>query len=472
MIKNKRVNLIVFSLGIFFSLISHAIQLGKITVNSKQAQPFNAQIEAIVTKADDLTQLVPAIASKENFEAQGIERLPIHADIQTTFVKNADGKVYLKLNSSKAVQDPFLDLLIEIQSSKGKTYREYTVLLDPADPMDKIVNDSLEKENKTASQEPQKSIENGKKVEAAKKEQVDLEETEKAPEVNKKLKAKSEVKKVEKTTAEDSEVKVVKSVPGKTLYQIGRENSLSGITLEQMVVGIYLNNKSAFAEGNINGLNKNQALNIPGRNYFDELSHLKARKILREQNNDWKQFNGSEKATPNKETQKSTDPVQPPITEKITDLEKQLNQANQKLAELQKKEKEPSKIKDNLVDIKIEKKATINKLDKSSEDKNITDPDINEVNIDDVDINNDDVFVSSITNDEVVKEKVIADSSEKNSSNLLAILVLMFIIVILTAAAFIVSSRRKNKMLFTNTRPQNTNDLINQLGEDENKLNF
>ena len=40
---------------------------------------------------------------------------------------------------------------------------------------------------------------------------------------------------------EIDELKTVKSVPGKTLYQIGRENSLSGITLEQMVVGIYQN---------------------------------------------------------------------------------------------------------------------------------------------------------------------------------------------------------------------------------------
>ena len=467
MINNKKINLFVLTIGILFALVSEAIQLGKITVNSKQAQPFSAQIEAIVTKADDLTELVPAIASKENFEAQGIERLPIHADIQTTFVKNADGKVFLKLNSAKAVQDPFLDLLIEIQSAKGKTYREYTVLLDPADPMDKIVNESLEKENKSSELEPQKSIENGKKAEIAKQEQIDKDKTEKNADVSKKQKT----KKAEKSSSEVSALKTVRSVPGKTLYQIGRENSISGVTLEQMVVGIYLNNKSAFAEGNINGLNKNQTITIPNENYFDDLSHLKARKILREQNNEWKKINNTAKVIPEKETQKNNEPAKLSNIEEVTQLQEQLKQANQKLAELKKDNENPN-TKANLGESKVAKNEIDNKANKLAEDNKSANAEINEINIEDVEISNDDVFVSSITNDEAVKENVITDSNQKNSNNLLAILVLIIIIVILTAAAFIVSSKRKNKMLFTNSSPQNNNDLINQLGEDENKLNF
>ena len=137
---------------------SSSVTAGKISINSKQEQPLNADIEVILTKADDVTELVPSIASKEDFESQGIERLPVHANIDANFVKNSEGKIYLKLKSEKPVKDPFLDLLIQIDSPKGRNYREYTVLLDPPDPMDKMINETLEKilPKKTTINFPQK----------------------------------------------------------------------------------------------------------------------------------------------------------------------------------------------------------------------------------------------------------------------------------------------------------------------------
>ena len=94
-----------------------------------------------------MTELVPNIASKEDFESQGIERLPVHANIDANFVKNSEGIITLKLKSEKPVKDPFLDLLIQIDSPKGRNYREYTVLLDPPDPMDKMINETIEKDS-------------------------------------------------------------------------------------------------------------------------------------------------------------------------------------------------------------------------------------------------------------------------------------------------------------------------------------
>ena len=45
---------LIFTAFIAFMTISvNAFQLGKITVNSKQEQPLNADIEVIITKTDD-----------------------------------------------------------------------------------------------------------------------------------------------------------------------------------------------------------------------------------------------------------------------------------------------------------------------------------------------------------------------------------------------------------------------------------
>ncbi|MEK9685692.1 MAG: hypothetical protein VW259_00075 [Methylophilaceae bacterium] len=143
----RSIKLLLFAIAFTFIFSAQALQLGKISINSKQEQPLNADIEVILTKADDVTELVPSIASKEDFESQGIERLPVHANIDANFVKNSEGKIYLKLKSDKPVKDPFLDLLIQIDSPKGRNYREYTVLLDPPDPMDKMINETLEKDS-------------------------------------------------------------------------------------------------------------------------------------------------------------------------------------------------------------------------------------------------------------------------------------------------------------------------------------
>jgi len=141
----RLIKLFLFATAFSVIFSAQALQLGKISINSKQEQPLNADIEVILTKADDVTELVPSIASKEDFESQGIERLPVHANIDANFVKNSEGKIYLKLKSDKPVKDPFLDLLIQIDSPKGRNYREYTVLLDPPDPMDKMIMKPLKK---------------------------------------------------------------------------------------------------------------------------------------------------------------------------------------------------------------------------------------------------------------------------------------------------------------------------------------
>ena len=114
-----------------FPIISHALQLGKIVVTSSQGQPLNAEIEMMLTPGEDISKLQASLASKENYESQGIERLSIHNNISVEPQKNEKGLTVLKLKSTQPVPDPFLDLLIQVDSAKGRNYREYTVLLDP-----------------------------------------------------------------------------------------------------------------------------------------------------------------------------------------------------------------------------------------------------------------------------------------------------------------------------------------------------
>ena len=126
----------LFILFLFFTVTSNtlfALTLNKMQVNSKQDEPLNAVIDVVYSKGDKASNLKPAIASKENYEANGLSRLPIHSDIQIRLEDSAKGgKIFLI--SQDIVKDPFLDLLIQIDSEKGRVYKEYTVLLEPPSP--------------------------------------------------------------------------------------------------------------------------------------------------------------------------------------------------------------------------------------------------------------------------------------------------------------------------------------------------
>ena len=246
----KKVSLAIFLF--IFSYKALALQLGQISVNSTQDQPLNAEIELIVSSGDDLDSLKVNIAGKDIYQAQSIERVPVHEDIKIRVIQDGK-KSKLKLISKEPVLDPFLDLLIQIDSPKGRNFREYTVLLDP--------------------------------LPASESQVVRMVEPEPAPET----KPAPEPKLAPEPEPEpEPEIKTVISKKGVTLYQIARNNNLEGVTLQQIVVGIYQTNPKAFTNENINGLEIGNKLNLPNKSYYENLSHVEATKILKKENDSWK----------------------------------------------------------------------------------------------------------------------------------------------------------------------------------------
>ncbi len=319
MIKFKCKISILLIFLIFSSSSILALSLGKMQVNSKQDEPLDAVIEVIFNKGDKTSNLKPAIASKENYEASGLSRLTIHSDIKVGIEESGSGaKIFLI--SKEIVKDPFLDLLIQIDSEKGRVYKEYTVLLEPPSP--------------------NKSIKKVEEVKGLDDVKVKIKKDATAGKTGKNVVLKQEstpvrvVKKVENSIKKKEEKsKIVKSTNRKTLYQIARENKYSGVTTEQMVLAIFQNNPSAFSEDNVNTLIKNRNLKIPVVSYFEKHSHIDARKILRDQNIEWQ---NKIKKVKKIKTVKKIKEIENKDAERIDQLEKELMEAKQKLDNIQK----------------------------------------------------------------------------------------------------------------------------------------
>ena len=72
--------------------------------------------------------------------------------------KTAKGAVLL-LSSNLLVKDPFIDLLIQIDSPKGRNYAEYTVLLDPPPPGQEIKKEESKPAPKAVEKPAPKAVE-------------------------------------------------------------------------------------------------------------------------------------------------------------------------------------------------------------------------------------------------------------------------------------------------------------------------
>jgi Tfp pilus assembly protein FimV len=228
---SKQIKKLLLLFVFLFPLIGQALQLGKIVVTSSQGQPLNAEIEMMLAPGEDASKLQTSLASKENYESQGIERLPIHNNISVELQKNERGLTVLKLKSTQPVPEPFLDLLIQVDSAKGRNYREYTVLLDPPE------TPIIQQEKIVAVDKTDPSLMNDKKDT-----KESIEKNKAAIEKEVKISPKS----LEKNKSSDFSAKSITVKSADTIYKIARENKIPGITTEQMVIGIFNLNELAF----------------------------------------------------------------------------------------------------------------------------------------------------------------------------------------------------------------------------------
>lgn len=266
-------------LFLLFALLSplfgNALQLGKIVVTSSQGQQLNAEIEMMLTPGEDLSKLQTSLASKENYELQGIERLAIHNNISVELQKNEKGLTVLKLKSTQPVPDPFLDLLIQVDSAKGRNYREYTVLLDPPEtPI--IQQEKIVTVDKT---DPLPINDRKEEKGSLDKNKITFEKE-----------VKNNLKTLEKNKPAEQSSKSITVKPADTIYKIARENKMPGITTEQMVVGIFNLNELAFTNKNINGLEVGQKIALPTKDDFMDLTHAKAMAEIKIQSTQWNKY--------------------------------------------------------------------------------------------------------------------------------------------------------------------------------------
>lgn len=250
---------------IVLPVFANAAGLGRLSVYSALGEPLNAEIDVLSNSSEELDSLTAALASEDVYASQGVERTATQANIKATIAKRPDGQIVIKLATDKVVADPYLDMIISISWKDGVLWREYTLLLDPPGYVAPNVASPMVNVPKAISNQSVVNEQNGKR--------------------NSGVGADS----VEKNTSEQNADKVI-TKKGDSLSAIAKSLNIQSVNLDQLLVGLYNANQSAFVGSNMNRLRAGATLAIPSTESLNALSATEAKKQVHAHTMDWHNY--------------------------------------------------------------------------------------------------------------------------------------------------------------------------------------
>jgi hypothetical protein len=158
-----RTVLLTLSGALFLAANAHAMVLGDIDVKSHLGQPLSARIEIADLQDAEAAQLKIRMAGGDDYQKLGLQ-YPEGYKFRFQLVKQTGASWFIRVSTPQAVDDPFINLLIEISASAGKLIKTYTFLLDPPGNAP-VLSDGVMQTDLPASAEPRSvAVEAGKQA--------------------------------------------------------------------------------------------------------------------------------------------------------------------------------------------------------------------------------------------------------------------------------------------------------------------
>lgn len=249
---------------------AYAAGLGRLTVQSALGQPLRAEVEITAATPEELSSLTARLASQEAFKQAGLEFNAVLSGLRFSVDRRANRPV-VRMSSSQPINEPFVDLLIELNWASGRLVREYTFLLDPPE----LRNSRTPEPIAPAASAP-----------AA----VPPAVSSPAPVASAPAAAPAPAPRAEPKKAEPASASEVKVKSGESLSKIAVRYLPSGVSLDQMLVALYRANPQAFAGNNMNRLKAGAVLRIPDANTAQGISTSDARKEVVAQTTDFSAY--------------------------------------------------------------------------------------------------------------------------------------------------------------------------------------
>jgi pilus assembly protein FimV len=260
----------------------NAAGLGRLSVQSALGQPLRAEVEVTALGKDEVGNIVAKLASQDAFKQAGLEYSPSLGNLRFAVEKRADGRHFVRITSATPINEPFVDLMVELTWPTGRFVREYTFLLDPAEL--KVGGQTVaggETRTETVAPPPPLAALPALAPSVAPSVPSGVALAPKASPTPAPLPvAKATAKAAPPASSTNSAAGSVDVKRGDTLARIAMRNKPASVSLEQAIVAIYRANPSAFL-GNVNRLKANVNLSIPDEGAMAAVSVAEARQEVR-----------------------------------------------------------------------------------------------------------------------------------------------------------------------------------------------
>ena len=242
-----------------------AVGLGRLTMLSTLGDRLNVEIELVSATKEELSTISARLSGAEAYKAANLQYNAALVGARVSVERRPSGQPYIKITSSRPVNEPFIDVLVEVTSSSGRLVREYTVLVDPpgATPAPAAATPA------PAAAAPARAPV-APPVAAA------------APSSRRPAAA------APAPMAGAREYGPVKR--GETLSSIAKSVAPDGVNLEQVMVGLFRSNPDAFINKNLNLVKTGRILRVPEKDGIAAIPAAEARKEIRAQVADWSSY--------------------------------------------------------------------------------------------------------------------------------------------------------------------------------------
>ena len=252
----------------FSALAAHAAGLGKLSVNSALGQPLSAEIELVSLQPGEFEAISARVASPESYGDARIEYSPLLRQLRFATERRANGTPILRVSSNAPINEPFLDVLVEMNWPAGRLLREYPILLDPPGFNEARIAPPVAAVAQVRPAAPAQSAPSPTSTAVI------------AVPASGSPSAKGE-------TGSDTYGPVKR---GDTLSKIAKEMKSDTVSLEQMLVALYRENKEAFVDNNMNRLRTGQILRVPSASDVAGVSESEARSEIKIQVANWNAY--------------------------------------------------------------------------------------------------------------------------------------------------------------------------------------
>lgn len=258
-----------------------ALSLGRITVQSALGEPLRAEVEIPEINADEAASLKASIALPDAFRAAGLDYNPAMASLQVTLQRRNDGRAYIRISGDKAINDPFVDMILEARWASGRIVRDYTLLFDPPRARQaapgvptpaQIATQPLAQRPASPAPAPVTAPPPPRPAPAS---------------------APTETRKASLVQAEEKPgngTRTVVVTRGETAGKIAASIKPASVSLDQMLVAMLRSNPNAFIGDNINRIKAGAVIDIPTEEQASATTAGEASRIIIAQSRDFNDF--------------------------------------------------------------------------------------------------------------------------------------------------------------------------------------